>query len=148
MPNIIDISDHWQQTSDATEKPDKPVKKDNREKPMEEQSMSIETETMNQLRSFFELLPGRTINCLKRYFDVDSSQDIDLDEIVHINPKKMLRSGKGCGYAALDEIAYALKEIGLIQEIDEWLVKQVCPHCGRELEVQNRDGKFVIRAKL
>ena len=110
--------------------------------------MSIENETMNQLRSFIELLPRRTINCLKRYFDVDDSEDIDLEEVAQINPKKLLRSGKGCGYAALDEIAYALKEIGLIDGVDEWLVKQVCPHCGRELEVQNRDGKFVIRAKL
>ncbi len=103
---------------------------------------------MNQLRSFVQLLPSRTINCLKRYFDVDNIEDIDPEEIVKLNPKKLLRSGKGCGYAALDEIAYALKEIGLITEINEWLEKKVCPHCGRALEVQNRDGKVVIREKL
>ena len=115
---------------------------------MEERSFIIKGELMNQLRSFIELLPSRTINCLKRYFDVDDIEDIDLDEVVQLNPKKLLRSGKGCGYAALDEIAHALKDIGRISEIDDWLVKQVCPHCGRELEVQNRDGKVVIRAKL
>ncbi len=103
---------------------------------------------MNQLRSFVKFLPGRTVNCLKRFYDLDNIDDIDPEEIVKLNPKKLLRSGKGCGYAALDEIANALKEIGLIDEIDGWLGKQVCPHCGRELEVQNRDGKAVIRAKL
>ena len=74
---------------------------------------------MNELRSFRELLPSRTINCLKRFFDVDNIDDIDLDEIVKLNPKKLVRSGKGCGYAAIDEIASALKEIGLIKEIDD-----------------------------
>ena len=103
---------------------------------------------MNPLRSFVEFLPGRTINCLKRFYDVDDVDDIDPEEIVKLNPKKLLRSGKGCGYAALDEIANALKEVGLIKEIDEWLGKQVCPHCGRGLEVQSRDDKVVIRAKL
>ena len=113
----------------------------------EKDNIIIKTEQMDPLGSFIKLLPSRTVNCLKRYFDVDSIDDIDLEEIVKISPKKLLRSGKGCGYSALDEISNALKEIGLIEEIDDWLEKQVCPHCSRELEVQNRDGKIVIRAK-
>ena len=102
---------------------------------------------MTQLDSFIKLLSGRTKNCLKRYFDVDKIEDIDLDDIVNINPKHLLRSGKGCGNAALDEISVALKEIEIIEEIDDWLDKRVCPHCGGELEIQNREGRLILRAK-
>ncbi|MFC1891293.1 hypothetical protein ACFLZT_02770 [Thermodesulfobacteriota bacterium] len=101
---------------------------------------------MTQFESFIQLLSGRTKNCLKRYFDIDKFEHIDLDDIANINPKHLLRSGKGCGNAALDEISVALKETGIIEAIDDWLDKRVCPHCGKELEIQNRKGRLVLRA--
>lgn len=102
---------------------------------------------MTKFDELIELLSGRTKNCLKRYFDTDKINDIDLDDIVKINPKHLLRSGKGCGNAALDEISAALKATGLIENINDWLDKRVCPHCGGELEIQNREGRLIIRAK-
>ena len=103
---------------------------------------------MTPFDSFIKHISGRTQNCLKRYFDIDKIDDIDLDDIVNLNPKHLLRSGKGCGNAALNEISMALKKTGYIEEIDDWLDKRVCPHCGKELEIQNREGKLVLRAKL
>jgi hypothetical protein len=102
---------------------------------------------MTPFESFMQLLSSRTKNCLKRYFDVDKFDHIDLDDIVNINPKHLLRSGKGCGNATLNELSAALKETGIIEVTDEWLDKRVCPHCGRELEIQNRKGRLVLRAK-